>query len=155
MKTKIFVIELPTLDDVVEKIGEAIFDVFEDETPCCDERGSFSPPKPLSPSRTRCPEWNIRGTRADENKRFGASFSVDEPVWDGCESRGSFLEKRKAFDDFVTAGEHCENLGMLHDEKNHVTKCQAIRKPIGCPPVMNKDLIGESQFPWWEMGCTW
>ena len=95
------------------------------------------------------------GQKADENRRFGAGFNVDEPVWNGTESRCRFLEKRKAFDDFVTAGERCENLGMVHRESVPFTKCQATRKPIGTPPVMNKELIGESQFPWWEMDCSW
>ena len=162
METKIFVIGLPSFGDVAERIGEAISQVFEDEpTPCrCKENRAFTSPPKFNPSRpcgcgVPAPEWGIGGKSADENKRFGAGFNVDEPVWDGSESRSSFLKKREAFDEFVDAGERCTELGMCHNDDTPITKCQAVRKPIGTPPVMDKELIGESQFPWWEMGCGW
>jgi hypothetical protein len=143
MEAKIFVCISP---DIFGEIKEALFDGHC--APTCNHREFCR--------EERCEnEWLIGGQEADENKRFGAGFNVDEPVWDGTESRCKFLEKRKAFDDFVTAGERCENLGMTHEESVPFTKCQAIRKPVGTPPVMNKELIGESQFPWWEFDFAW
>ena len=153
MKAKIFVIDFPMFDDVAEMMKGAFEDLFD--KPCCEKKA----PRWTPPTRPACnapaPEWGIAGKPADENKRFGAGFNVDEPVWDGSESRSSFLEKREAFDEFVDAGERCAELGMCHDDDTPITKCQAVRKPIGTPPVMDKELIGESQFPWWEMGCGW
>ena len=164
MEAKIFVIGIPTFSDVAEKIGEAIAQVFEKPEPCRKQWTPRPAPrpvcKPCAPQRPACApapgEWGIAGTPACDNKRFGAEFAVDEPRKDEFFDWNSFLDARKAFDDFVTAGEKCVDLGLARPEGVNVNRCNATRKPIGTPPVMDKELIGESQFPWWERpGITW
>jgi len=166
MKARIFVIEFPMFGDIVERIEEAFEDMFEKPEPRCEKpvwkpRQETCKPQ-WTPRPTRCgcdgtaPKWEIGGEPADENKRFGAEFAVDEPRKDKFFDWDSFLEARKAFDDFVTAGEKCVDLGLARPEGVNANRCNATRKPIGTPPVMDKELIGESQFPWWERpGITW
>jgi hypothetical protein len=92
----------------------------------------------------------VFGTLADENKRFGYGLEVDEPRYQDFDDDEDFLEAREAFDDFVDSGERCRELGLEKTNDAPITKCNAIRKPIGCPPPMGVNLLGESQFPWWE-----
>lgn len=166
MEAKIFILTFPTMETVVEKISSALDEAFnvkpkkvekcEKEKTCkpkCCERDftpprfknhSFMPPAPI-------PQWGICGEEADDNMRFGYALEVDEPRWQDYDDDDEFLEAREAFDDFVDAGEKCVELGLEKTNNAPITKCNAIRKPIGCPPPVNKELIGESQFPWWEI----
>ena len=159
-KINVFIVTLPSFGDVVEKIKGKIEDKFE--------KPLFNRPKfdfdeeDFTPRNLRVNEpcgnvqpWGIRGKKADENLRFGAAFEIDEPMYQHYDDEDDFLEAREAFDDFVDAGERCVELGLDKKSDAPITKCNAIRKPIGCPPPMNQDLLGESQFPWWEMDLEW
>lgn len=162
-KINVFVIAFPSVEDVIEKIKTTIEDAFEKPKAkkpcfCCDDDED----EDFTPRHLRVKEpcgnvqpWGVRGKKADENLRFGASFTIDEPRYQDFDDDCEFLEAREAFDDFVDAGERCVELGLEKTNDAPITKCNAIRKPIGCPPPMNKDLIGESQFPWWEVDCDW
>ena len=132
-------------EDDEDEWAEPLFHKKKDDVCRCN-----FPPREEAP----LPEWGIAGTPADPNMRFGAGFNVDEPVWDGSESCNAFLEKRRAYDNFVCAGERCEDLGMLHDESQTITKCQAARRRLEDGPIMGRELIGESQFPWWKLGVV-
>ena len=171
MEAKIFVITFPTMETVAEKISSVLDEAFNFkpkktkkceqkknvQKPSCCER-DFTPPKfknhnfmPPAP----IPQWGICGDEADENLRFGYGLEVDEPIYDEFDDDADFLEARQAFDEFVDAGEHCRELGLEKANNAPTTKCNAVRKPIGCPPPMNRELIGESQFPWWEIDMDW
>lgn len=167
MKTRIFVVEFPTFDDVVEKIN-SFLDDFEMKPKKCEKKReackpkccecdftpprfknhSFMPPAPI-------PQWGISGKKADENLRFGYGLEVDEPRYQNFDNDEDFLEAREAFDNFVESGERCVELGLDKRNDAPITKCNAIRKPIGCPPPTNRELLGESQFPWWEIDMDW
>ena len=140
-KFNVFVFAIPTFDSLVTKLKNAIENSFDEE-------------KDFTPNEVE-PSWGVGGKKADENLRFGYGLEVDEPRWQDYDDEDEYLDAREAFDDFVTSGERCVELGL--DKKNDapITKCNAVRKPIGCPPPMNKELIGESQFPWWEMDIDW
>lgn len=156
-KVNVFIVALPTFDEVVEKIKDAVEDVFEKPSKkcfCCDdedddwdddfedEEEDFAP--------TRC-----CGTPPNDNLRFGYGLEVDEPRRQDYDDLGEFLEAREAFDDFVDSGERCVELGLDKRNDAPIHKCQAIRKPIGCKPPTGVDLIGESDFPWWEDDIDW
>lgn len=164
-KINVFVIAIPTFDSVVEKIKDAIEDAFEEpkkfvakqngcgrkfEAPKrCDE--DLTPPKfRINKPCNGVEPWGVFGEPADENKRFGYGLEVDEPRYQDFDDDEDFLEAREAFDDFVDSGERCRELGLEKTNDAPITKCNAIRKPIGCPPPMGVNLLGESQFPWWE-----
>ena len=165
METKIFVIGIPSFGDVAEKIGEAISQVFDEpKQRCrCAERKTFTRPQAFKPTRpcgcgSVAPqnEWGIGGKPADENKRFGYGLEVDEPKVSEFWNRNKFLEARRAFDNFVDAGEKCRELGLEKKSNAPITKCQAIRQPVNCPPPMRNEvpggnLIGESDF--WDDDC--
>lgn len=161
-KINVFVFALPSFDSVVDKIKDAIEDAFEKPKAskphfCCrDEEEDFTPKhmRITEPCGGVQP-WGVRGKKADENLRFGYGLEVDEPRYDDYDDDDDFLEAREAFDDFVDAGERCVELGLEKTNDAPIHKCNAIRKPIGTVPPMNRDLIGESQFPWWEMPCAW
>lgn len=166
MKAKIFVVELPTFDTVVDEISSIFNDVFDFKTKTCEQnRKCCETPKSnedLTPPKFRVNKpcgntqpWGIYGNPADENMRFGYGLNVDEPRYQDFSDDDEFLEAREAFDDFVDAGERCVELGLDKRNDAPITKCNAIRKPIGCKPPMNKELIGESQFPWWKLDCDW
>lgn len=167
MEAKIFVVEIPSLGDVFEKLASALFDDFDapkcenKQEHCCERKrhdeccsDSFDLQKKImnaSKMEEIKPEWEVKGTPADENLRFGYGLEVDEPRYQQFDNDEDFLEARQAFDDFVDAGEHCRELGLEKTNANPITKCNAVRKPIGCPPPMDRELLGESQFPWWEI----
>lgn len=164
-KINVFIVALPTFDSVVDKIKDAIEDAFDFEPPkfkmpCCfkDEFNKVDfTPKSLKINEPcgNVQPWGIGGTPADENLRFGYGLEVDEPMYQHYDDDYEFLEARKAFDNFVDAGERCRELGLEKTNNAPITKCNAVRKPIGCPPPMNRELIGESQFPWWEIDMDW
>jgi len=163
MEAKIFVIGIPTFSDVVEKIGEALADVFEKPEPRCSESAWAHRPEPCKPKWTprpepcgcggQAPEWGIGGNPADEDKRFGAAFEIDEPRCEDYDERWMFEDDHKAFDKFIEAGEDCVARGLAKTNDAPITKCGAIRKPVSCPPPMRDEvpggeLIGETH--WWE-----
>ena len=164
METKIFVIGIPTFGNVAEKIGEALSQVFEKPEPCrCKPAAPrWTPPapcRPVAPQRPACgapaPEWGIAGTPACENKRFGYGLEVDEPRCEDYAHRWQFESDHAAFDKFVEAGEDCIARGLAKKSDAPITKCEAIRQPVNCPPPMRDEvpggeLIGETH--WWE--CT-
>ena len=172
-KINVFVVALPTFDSVVEKIKDAIEDAFDKpkfKKPCfcCDddddfeddfdfdEEEDFTPRKfKVNKPRNGVQPWGVGGKKADDNLRFGYGLEVDEPMYQDFDDDYEFLEARKAFDNFVDAGEHCRELGLEKTNNAPITKCNAVRKPIGCHPPMNRELIGESQFPWWEIDMDW
>ena len=163
METKIFVIGFPAFDDVAEKIGEALENIF-DSKPCTKKakRPAAPAPRPAPVRREPCgchagprvpnPEWEVCGTPANENLRFGAEFAVDEPMARSYTNRSKFLEARKAFDDFVDAGERCVDLGLARPEGVKTTRCNAIRQRVDQKPPRNVELIGETD--WWT-GFNW
>lgn len=171
MEAKIFVIALPSMKSMMEEITSLIEEAFDKpcskkcerksepcKPKCCSQERDFTPPRfknhsfmPLAP----IPQWGIAGKKADENLRFGYGLEVDEPRYQDFDDDDEFLEAREAFDDFVDAGERCVELGLDKRNDAPITKCNAIRKPIGCPPPMNVNLLGESQFPWWEENFEW
>ena len=157
MEAKIFVIGVPTFGNVVEKISEALKEAFEKPEPRCS-KPAWTPrpaPKPQwTPRPNTCgcggpaPEWGIAGTPACENKRFGAAFEIDEPRCEDYDKRWQFESDHAAYDKFVEAGEDCIARGMGKKGNAPITKCQAVRQPVNCPPPMNKEFIGETH--WWE-----
>ena len=157
MKAKIFVIDFPMFDDVVEMMEEAFEDLFD--KPCCEKKAPrCTPPAPCRPAeRPACgapaPEWGIAGKPADENKRFGYGLEVDEPRCEDYDKRWQFESDHAAFDKFVEAGEDCIARGLAKKSDAPITKCEAIRQPVNCPPPMRDEvpggeLIGETH--WWE-----
>lgn len=169
METKIFVVNVPSIRDLFDEIKGIFDDAPKNEwkyTTTCgrndfsyvfdDEANDFTPKhmKVNKPCNGMSP-WGVGGKKADENMRFGYGLQVDEPRKQDYCDWDDFLEAREAFDDFVDAGERCVELGLEKKNDAPITKCQAIRKPVGCPPLMNVELLGESQFPWWEMGLKW
>jgi len=155
-KVNVFIVALPSLNGVVEKIKNAVEDAFEtkkssvpnsyewdcDDDDDCLEEEEFAP-------------CGFGGTPPNDNMRFGYGLQVDEPRRQDYDDLDEFLEAREAFDDFVDAGEHCVELGLEKQNDAPIHKCQAIRKPIGCKPPKNIDLLGESDFPWWEEDIDW
>ena len=163
MEAKIFVIGIPTFGNVSEKIGEALSQVFEKPAPRCEAKRTFTPPQPCRPRPTfaprpcgcgaPAPEWGIAGTPACENKRFGAGFNISEPKASDYDQRWMFESDHAAFDKFVEAGEDCVARGLATPEDVEKFKCNAIRKPVNCPPPMRDEvpggeLIGETD--WWN-----
>lgn len=160
METKIFVVEIPTLTAVLEKIGELVGDVipkvkenvsgcgarcpylddFDDEE-VDDEEDELDVPQIPMP-------WGIGGEPADENLRFGAGFEIDEPRSSDYNSRWKFESDHAAFDRFVDAGEDCVARGLERKSNAPIHKCKAIRKNADEVPPMNVDLIGETD--WWN-----
>lgn len=171
METKIFVIAFPTMETVAEKISSILDDAFncKPKKTECKRTKCYDTPKrkvweDLTPPEFKVrnefgnapiPEWGIGGKPADDNLRFGYGLEADEPMYQDFDNDYEFLEARKAFDNFVDAGERCRELGLEKTNNAPITKCNAVRKPIGCPPPMNRELIGESQFPWWEIDMDW
>ena len=168
MEAKIFVIAFPTMESVVEKISSALDEAFNFKPKKCEQKEKACKPKccerDFTPPRFKnhsfipqapIPQWGVCGKEANEDLRFGYGLEVDEPMYHQFDNDKDFLEARQAFDDFVDAGEHCRELGLEKTNTKPITKCNAIRKPIGCPPPMNRELLGESQFPWWEIDMDW
>ena len=163
-KINVFIVAFPTFDSVVDRIKDAIEEKFEKPKTkkpsfCC---GKSFDDEDFTPRNLRVNKpcgnvqpWGVKGKKADENLRFGYGLEVDEPMYQNFNDDYEFLEAREAFDDFVDAGERCRELGLEKTNNAPITKCNAVRKPIGCPPPMNRELIGESQFPWWEIDMDW
>ena len=172
METKIFVIEVPTFGSILDKIGELVGDVipkvkenvsgcgahltksdndfddndFERMPPIFKkERFSFDVQKEKKAPHA---PWDIAGTPADENLRFGAAFEIDEPRSSDYKNRWEFEDDHSAFDRFVTAGEDCVRRGLEKTSDAPIHKCNAIRKRVDEVPPMDIDLIGETD--WWE-----
>lgn len=170
MEAKIFVVNVPSIRDLFDEIKGIFDDAPKSEwkyTSTCtnddfdydlddEEEEDFTPEgmRVDEPCNGVSP-WGVGGKKADENLRFGYGLQVDEPRKQDYDDWDEFLEAREAFDDFVDAGERCVELGLEKTNDEPITKCQAVRKPIGCPPPMNIDLLGESQFPWWEKKMEW
>ena len=148
--------------DMMEEIGSLIEEAFDKpKTRKCEPKRNEKPCD-FTPKHMRVNEpcggtqpWGVCGEPANEDLRFGYGLEVDEPMYHQFDDDEDFLEARQAFDDFVDAGEHCRELGLEKTNAKPITKCNAIRKPIGCPPPMDRELLGESQFPWWEIGIDW
>jgi len=193
MKTKIFVVALPSMKGVADEIASAIGkafeksgrcecedefdeDEFDDDFDCdddfdsdcdCDDfdwkrptMKSWEPCEDFTPRKMRVKKpingvqpWGVKGTKANKNLKFGAEFAVDEPRREDYRCRSKFESDHKAYDTFVTAGEDCVARGLARPEGVTAHKCNGIRKPIGCPPPMNLDLIGESH--WFDEKFEW
>ena len=159
-KVNVFVIALPTMTSVVDKIKDAIEDVFEKPKVsrpcfCCEEDEEDFTPRHMRVTEP-CGDvqpWGVGGKKADENLRFGAEFAVDEPRCEDYDCRWEFEDDHAAYDRFVSAGEDCVERGLARPEGVTPHRCEGIRKPIGCPPPMNLPLIGETH--WWECPCEW
>ena len=150
------------MGDIAKAIGKVVEPPKKD---CCkkarkywededDEEEDFEP-SPIPPKCCKKQQggWEVKGKPANEDLRFGYGLQVDEPRKQDYDDWDDFLDARGAYDDFVDAGERCVELGLEKTNDAPITKCQAIRKPIGTKPPFNKDLLGESQFPWWERPC--
>ena len=154
MEAKIFVIAFPTMETVAEKIGSLLEETFKPKrTKCCEPPKRVN--KDLTPPKFRVNKpcgnvqpWGVCGTPADENLRFGYGLEVDEPRCEDYDCRWEFEDDHAAFDRFVEAGEDCVARGLARPEGVTAHRCNAIRKPLGCPPPMDKELIGETH--WWE-----
>ena len=155
METKIFVIGIPTtFGDVAEKIGEALAEVFEPKKKAAPKRVERPAPVRREPCgchagpRVPNPEWEVCGTPANENLRFGAGFEIDEPRCEDYTSRWKFESDHAAFDRFVDAGEDCIKRGLARPEGVSTTRCNAIRQRVDQKPPRDIDLIGETH--WFE-----
>ena len=154
METKIFVIGIPAFDDVAERIGEALAEVFEPKKKPAPKRVERPAPVRREPCgchagpRVPNPEWEVCGTPANETLRFGAEFAVDEPMCENYTSRAKFESDHAAFDRFVDAGEDCIKRGLARPEGVSTTRCNAIRQRVDQKPPMGKEFIGETH--WFE-----
>ena len=169
MEANVFIIAFPTFRSVANEIGSLIEEAFDKpKAKKCEPKKETCRPqfceRDLTPPRFKnhtfmplapIPQWGIGGEPANEDLRFGYGLEVDEPRYQDFDDDDEFLEAREAFDEFVDAGERCVELGLDKRNDAPITKCNAIRKPIGCPPPMNVNLLGESQFPWWEEDFEW
>ena len=159
-KINVFIVALPTFDSVIEKIKDAIEEKFEkpkfkvpnfcwdnDED---DDEEDFTPRdfrvnKPINGVQP----WGIGGEPANENLRFGYQGPcIDEPRCEDYVDREEFEYHHALFDEYVSAAEDCVAAGLEKKSDAPIHRCEAIRQPIGCPPPMNRDLIGETH--WWE-----
>ena len=156
MNANIIVIGLPSVKDVVGKVAEVLEDAFsvkkvktstpswDDDEGCDDDEFDYEP----EPIKQRpC------GTPKRKDIRFGYSLSVDEPQSKDYSCRSKFIRDHNAYDDFVTAGLRCEELGLEKKNDIPVTKCKAIRKCVGAPPPTGIDLLGETN--WWDEDFRW
>ena len=164
MEAKIFVIAFPTMGTITEKIHSVLEDAFCkkcDETPkkCTREIEDLTPPRFRVKDACGCPQcapaWGIGGTPANENLRFGYKGpEIDEPRRENYDDRWEFEDDHAAYDRYVDAAEDCIERGLERTSSAPIHRCNAIRKPVGCPPPMwyeipdNKQLIGETD--WWS-----
>lgn len=161
-KINVFIVTLPTFDSVANKIKDAVEDAFDFErpkfkNPCLSggfEEDDFTPRRfKLNKPCGNVQPWGIGGKKADENLRFGYQAPpIDEPRCEDYECRWEFEDDHKAYDKLIDAAEDCVARGMARPEGVIEHRCNAIRRPIGCPPPMKdelpSELIGESH--WWE-----
>lgn len=160
MTTKIFVIALPTMSSVVEKITDALDTAFNAESKsckCCKLKRYEKKREDLTPPHFKVknefgnaplPPWGIGGKEADENLRFGAGFEIDEPRCEDYSRRWEFESDHAAYDRFVEAGEDCVARGLEKKSDAPITKCKAVRKKLNEAPPMNLNLLGETH--WWD-----
>jgi len=167
MEAKIFVIGFPSMRTMMDEISSLIEEAFEKPNANkCERKKETKTPKVKTPCdftpksmRINKPcgnvqPWGVCGTPKDENLRFGAEFAVDEPRSEDYDCRWEFEDDHQAFDRFVDAGEDCIARGLARPSGVTAHRCEAIRQPIGCPPPMNVDLIGETD--WWSTApCMW
>ena len=156
-KINVFVVAFPSMEDVVNKIKDAIEDVFEKpKAKCCDYDEDDDVQEDLTPPRFRnhsfmppapIPQWGIGGKPADENLRFGAEFAIDEPRRSDYGNREDFEYDHQLYDEFVSAGEDCVERGLARPEGVTAHRCNAIRKKLNEAPPMGINLIGETD--WW------
>ena len=156
-KINVFVVAFPSMEDVVNKIKDAIEDVFEKpKAKCCDYDEDDDVQEDLTPPRFRnhsfmppapIPQWGIGGKPADENLRFGAEFAIDEPRRSDYDNREDFEYDHQLYDEFVSAGEDCVERGLARPEGVTAHRCNAIRKKLNEAPPMGINLIGETD--WW------
>lgn len=156
-KINVFVVAFPSMEDVVNKIKDAIEDVFEKpKAKCCDYDEDDDAQEDLTPPRFRnhsfippapIPQWGIGGKPADENLRFGAEFAIDEPRRSDYDNREDFEYDHQLYDEFVSAGEDCVERGLARPEGVTAHRCNAIRKKLNEAPPMGINLIGETD--WW------
>lgn len=162
MSTKVFIIALPSMRDMVEEIGSLIEEAFDKPKAKRCEPKRFEEPCDLTPRHMRVNEpcgdvqpWGIGGTPANEDLRFGFQAPpIDEPRASDYDCRWEFEDDHEAFDKLVDAAEDCVARGLARPEGVVAHKCNAVRKPIGCPPPMNLDLIGETDW-WTTKPCMW
>lgn len=158
-KINVFVLALPTFDDVVEKIKDAIEEAFDKPNTnrcfCCDDEDDDDDEVDFTPSHLRVNKpcgnvqpWGVAGKPADENLRFGAEFAVDEPRCEDYDDREDFEYDHMLYDEFVSCGETCAERGLTRPEGVTAHRCEAIRQPLSCPPPVGRDFIGETH--WWE-----
>lgn len=161
-KINVFIVALPTFDDVVEKIKNAVEDTFnvpKFKKPCfcCDneDEDDFTPRRfKLHKPCNGVQPWGVGGKPANEDLRFGFQAPpIDEPRCQDYDCRWEFEDDHEAYDRLVDAAEDCVARGLARPEGVVEHKCNAIRKPIGCPPPMRDEipsgeLIGETQ--WWN-----
>ena len=171
MGTKIFVIGFPTIEIIVGTIEDKMEDLFEapkysKPSFTCDfgDDDDDLDVKDLTPKYLRIKKpcgnvnpWGIGGKEADENLRFGAEFAVDEPRRRDYNDRDEFEYDHALYDEFVSAGEDCIERGLVRPSDVIAHRCNAGRKPIGCPPPMKdelpSELIGETD--WWDENIDW
>lgn len=172
MGTKIFVIGFPTIEIIVGTIEDKMEDLFEapkysKPSLTCDfgdDDDDELDVKDLTPKYLRIKKpcgnvnpWGIGGKEADENLRFGAEFAVDEPRRRDYVDRDEFEYDHALYDEFVSAGEDCIERGLGRPSDVTAHRCNAVRKPIGCPPPMKdelpSELIGETD--WWDENIDW
>lgn len=158
---KIIIAEIPSFDDVAEKIASIIEDfvdgvkdtVFEREQKVWKPCSLKSKPKCYSSEfntsfMPNVRPWGIAGEpKEDPNKIFGAGFEIDEPRSEDYDERWKFESDHAAFDRFVDAGEDCVARGLEKKSDAPIHKVKAIRKSVFEPPVMGVNLVGETH--WW------
>ena len=168
MEAKIFVIALPTMGSITERISSVLEDAFakkpspKKSTHCCDEVKDLTPPRFRVGKSLNCPscapEWGIGGTPANENLRFGYQGpAIDEPRREsygpGPCGRMEFEDDHAAFDRYVDAAEDCIERGLEKTSPAPIHRCNAVRKPVHCPPPMGLPLIGETN--WFDEDLDW
>lgn len=162
MSTKIFIIGLPSMRDMMEEIGSLIEEAFDKPKVKKSEPKRIKEPCDFTPKHMKVMKpcngvqpWGVCGTPANENLRFGYQApAIDEPRSQDYDCRWEFEDDHEAFDNLVSAAEDCVARGLARPEGVTAHKCEAIRQPIGCPPPMNINLIGETD--WWSTEpCMW
>lgn len=168
-KINVFIVAMPNFDGIVEKIKNAVEDAFDfpkPKKPClgCHKSDDFIE-EDFTPKRFKLHKscngvqpWGVGGKKANENLRFGYQAPpIDEPRCQDYDCRWKFEDDHKAYDKLVDAAEDCIARGLTRPEGVVEYKCNAIRKPIGCPPPMKNELpselIGETQ--WWCEEPDW
>lgn len=153
METKIFVIEVPTVTSILDKVANLIDDVKPkihktkwasyDLNEYDDDEFDYDDDEFDDED-----EIDSVGTPFDPNKRFGYGLEVDEPRRQDYDNQLEFEHDHKLFDNFVDAGEACVERGL--DKRNvcPIHKCNAVRTNVGDMPPVGIDIIGETD--WWN-----